>query len=86
MYNKLYPVLLASIAATFYPLYGVAYETAIIKDLASVGIIHNGQKITIMRNQNVMLDYLKRSSDGDQTILVIDSRTPHWVKNGTILV
>lgn len=31
-----------------------------------------------------MLDYLKRSSAGDHTILVIDSRTPDWVKNGTI--
>ena len=31
-----------------------------------------------------MLHYLKRSSDGDQTVLVIDSRTPDWVKNGTI--
>ena len=31
-----------------------------------------------------ILDYLKRSSEGDQSILVIDSRTPDWVKNGTI--
>ena len=31
-----------------------------------------------------MLDYLKRSSGGDASILVIDSRTPDWVKKGTI--
>lgn len=31
-----------------------------------------------------MLDYLKRMSGGDSTILVIDSRTPDWVEKGTI--
>ncbi len=31
-----------------------------------------------------MLDYLKRASDGDKSILVIDSRTPDWIKRGTI--
>ena len=31
-----------------------------------------------------MLDYLKKVSDGDTTIIVIDSRTPSWVKKGTI--
>ncbi len=31
-----------------------------------------------------ILDYLKRMSDGDDSILVIDSRTPDWVKRGTI--
>lgn len=31
-----------------------------------------------------MLDYLKRMSDGDESILVIDSRTPDWVERGTI--
>lgn len=31
-----------------------------------------------------VLDYLKRMSDGDKSILVIDSRTPDWVKKGTI--
>lgn len=31
-----------------------------------------------------MLDYLKRKSDGDDTILVIDSRSEDWVKRGTI--
>lgn len=31
-----------------------------------------------------VLDYVKRMSDGDTSILLIDSRTPDWVKRGTI--
>ena len=31
-----------------------------------------------------MLDYLAKMNAGDNTILVIDSRTPDWVKKGTI--
>jgi rhodanese-related sulfurtransferase len=31
-----------------------------------------------------VLDYLSRMSAGDDSILVIDSRTPDWVKKGTI--
>lgn len=31
-----------------------------------------------------MLDYLKRMSDGDDSIIVVDSRTPDWVERGTI--
>lgn len=31
-----------------------------------------------------ILDYLKKKSDGDESILVIDSRTPDWVSKGTI--
>jgi len=31
-----------------------------------------------------MLDYLAKMHAGDDTILVIDSRTPDWVKRGTI--
>jgi len=31
-----------------------------------------------------LLDYLKRLSKGDNSILVIDSRTEDWVKKGTI--
>ena len=31
-----------------------------------------------------VLDYLKRMSAGDDSIVVIDSRTPDWVKRGTI--
>ena len=31
-----------------------------------------------------LLEYLKKSSDGDSSVLVIDSRTKDWVKKGTI--
>ena len=31
-----------------------------------------------------ILEYLKRNSDGDSSVLVIDSRTEDWVKKGTI--
>lgn len=31
-----------------------------------------------------VLHYLKKMSDGDSSIIVIDSRTPDWVKKGTI--
>ena len=31
-----------------------------------------------------ILDYLKRMSAGDKSILVVDSRTPDWVEKGTI--
>lgn len=31
-----------------------------------------------------MIGYLKQMSDGDDSILVIDSRTPDWVSRGTI--
>ena len=31
-----------------------------------------------------VLDYLKRISGGDRTVLVVDSRTPEWIIRGTI--
>ncbi len=31
-----------------------------------------------------VIDYIKRMSDGDDSIIVIDSRTPDWVGRGTI--
>ena len=31
-----------------------------------------------------VIDYLKKMSDGDSSILVVDSRTPDWVAKGTI--
>jgi rhodanese-related sulfurtransferase len=31
-----------------------------------------------------MMSYLKKMSDGDKSIMVIDSRTPDWVAKGTI--
>ena len=95
-------------------------KVKITPNLASVDVMHNGKKVTIMRNQNnknkvkdafattsrncppfcinpimlapgvetlgelEVLDYLKKVSAGDSSILVIDSRTPDWVKRGTI--
>ena len=89
-------------------------------DIASVDVMHNGKKVTIMRNQDQkstvnpafaktsrkcppfciqpmqlapgvetigeveILGYLKQMSEGDNSILVVDSRTPDWVKKGTI--
>ena len=31
-----------------------------------------------------VMDYLSKMAKGDETILVVDSRTPDWVKKGTI--
>jgi rhodanese-related sulfurtransferase len=31
-----------------------------------------------------MIDYISKMSNGDKSILVVDSRTPDWVKKGTI--
>lgn len=31
-----------------------------------------------------VLQYLKKMSDGDETVVVVDSRTPDWVAKGTI--
>ena len=92
----------------------------ITPDIASVEVMHDGKKTTIMRNQDEkntvnpsfaktsrkcppfciqpavlasgvetiaeveMLDYLSKMNAGDDSILVIDSRTPDWVKKGTI--
>ena len=88
--------------------------------LGSVDVMHGGEKITIMRNQdqkNVVnpafaktsrecppfciqpsklapgvetigeaevIEYAKQMSDGDETIVLVDSRTPDWVGRGTI--
>jgi len=95
-------------------------KVKITPKLASADVMHNGKKVTIMRNQNnknvvnpafaktsrncppfcirpmslapgvetlgelEVIDYLKKMSAGDSSILVIDSRTPDWVKKGTI--
>ena len=92
----------------------------ITKGMGSLDVMHNGKKVTIMRNQDQkntvnkafaktsrkcppfciqpatlapgvetiaeveVIDYLKRMNGGDKSILVIDSRTPDWVKRGTI--
>ena len=92
----------------------------ITKGMGSLDVMHNGKKVTIMRNQDQkntvnkafaktsrkcppfciqpatlapgvetiaeveVIDYLKKMNAGDKSILVIDSRTPDWVKRGTI--
>ena len=92
----------------------------ITPDLESVDVMHGGQAVTIMRNQDEkntvnpafaktsrkcppfciqpsslapgvetigeaeVIDYAKRMSDGDDSIVLIDSRTPDWVERGTI--
>lgn len=102
------------------PMAASALDVNIAADLPSVDVMHGGQKVTIMRNQdqnNVvspdfaktsrkcppfciqpgelatgvdtigeleLIQYLKKMSDGDKTILVVDSRTPDWVEKGTI--
>ena len=34
--------------------------------------------------ENEVIDYVAKMSGGDKSILVVDSRTPDWVKKGTI--
>ena len=116
--------ILATTLATGLALTPLAYaEDIAVKisaDLPSVDIVHEGQKTTIMRNQDQeatidpkfaktsrkcppfciqpaklapgvetiaeleVLDYLQKMSAGDDSILVVDSRTPDWVARGTI--
>jgi len=95
-------------------------KNKIAADLESVDVVHNGQKITVVRGHHKdatlpeeftktergcppfcvqpmtvakgvdtigeleMLDYLQKASNGDESILVVDSRTPDWVMRGTI--
>ena len=97
-----------------------ALDVNIAADLPSVDVMHNGQKVTIQRNQDQnnniqpafaktsrkcppfciqpgelasgvetigeleIIHYLKMMSDGDKSIMVVDSRTPDWVEKGTI--
>ena len=101
---------------------GVAHaaEVNITTELESIEVTHNGEKVTIIRNQDTsnmvssayaktsrncppfciqpinlapgvetvgeleLLEYLERKEQGDDSILVIDSRTPDWVEKGTI--
>ena len=95
-------------------------QVAIKREMFSVEVMHEGEAVTIQRNQDTentvvpayartsrpcppfciqpiklaegvetiaeleMLEYLERLAQGDDTVLVIDSRTPDWVKRGTI--
>ncbi len=87
-------------------------------DVLSVEVMHEGEPITIMRNQSLdshiveffrptyrgkiqpmhpfdphavetigeldVIEYLQRIAAGEDSILLVDSRTPAWVKRGTI--
>ncbi len=97
-----------------------ALDVQLTPELASVDVMHNGEKVTIMRNQDTkntidsdyavtsrkcppfcirpiklaegvetlgeleIIHYVKMHSDGDDSIMIIDSRTPDWVAKGTI--
>ncbi|UCC57024.1 MAG: rhodanese-like domain-containing protein [Gammaproteobacteria bacterium] len=113
-------VVSAALAVSANAIAGDKVAVKITPDIASVNVMHDGKKTTIMRNQDQkntvnksfaktsrkcppfciqpstlapgvetiaeveMLDYLARMSGGDDSILVVDSRTPDWVKKGTI--
>jgi rhodanese-related sulfurtransferase len=115
-------VLISAVAAlgVLYTTAGLAGEVNITKGIASVEVMHDGEKVTIMRNQDQkntvkpafaktsrkcppfciqpstlapgvetigeveMVNYLKKMSSGDDSIIVVDSRTPDWVAKGTI--
>jgi rhodanese-related sulfurtransferase len=108
------------LAALALPMAASALDVNITADQPSVDVMHGGQKVTIMRNQDQKntinpdfaktsrkcppfciqpselapgvetigevetIAYLKKMSDGDKSILVVDSRTPDWVEKGTI--
>ena len=111
----------AAIAATLaVPVAAEDVAVQITAGLGSVDVMHGGEKITIMRNQDQkntvnpafaktsrecppfciqpsklapgvetigeaeVIEYAKRMSDGDETIVLVDSRTPDWVGRGTI--
>jgi len=97
-----------------------ALDVQITPEMASLDVVHEGKKVTVMRNQDTsntinsdyaktsrkcppycirpmklaegvetlgeleMLHYMKIRSDGDKSVLIIDSRTPDWVEKGTI--
>ena len=97
-----------------------AADVNITPNMESATIMHGGEKMQIMRNQNQkntvspafaktsrkcppfciqpstlapgvetiaeveVIEYLKQMAAGDDTILVVDSRTPDWVAKGTI--
>jgi rhodanese-related sulfurtransferase len=119
---KLRTLLAASTLITSFilPTAASALDVNITPDMPSVDVMHGGQNVTIMRNQNQdnnvnpafaktsrkcppfciqpgelapgvetigeleVIHYLKKMSDGDKSILVVDSRTPDWVAKGTI--
>ena len=104
----------------FVVLDGMAADVQISSDIDKVEVLHEGQKMTIQRNQDTsntinplyartsrpcppfciqpakladgvdtvgeleVLEYLRKIAEGDDSIIVIDSRKPEWLRNGTI--
>lgn len=119
---KLRTLFIASSLVTAFAMSAPAHalDVNITADIPSVDVMHGGQKVTIMRNQNQnntlnpdfaktsrkcppfciqpghlatgvdtigeveLIHYVKKMSDGDASIIVVDSRTPDWVEKGTI--
>mgnify|MGYP006276830139 CR=1 FL=1 len=95
-------------------------KVGITRYIGEVEVTHNGEKVTIRRNQDTsntvderyartsrecppfciqpaslhpdvetigeleVLNYLQRRAEGDDSVLIVDSRTPDWVEQGTI--
>ena len=115
------PLFAAAIAAVLAaPVGAEDVAVQITAGVGSVDVMHGGETITIMRNQDQkntvnpafaktsrecppfciqpsklapgvetigeaeVIEYAKGMSDGDDTIVLVDSRTPDWVGRGTI--
>ncbi len=95
-------------------------EVKITPEMAKAEVMHNGKKVSIMRNQDQkntvnpafaktsrkcppfcikpislghgvetigeleVIDYAKKLSKGDKSVILVDNRTPDWVERGTI--
>ena len=115
-------VLFAAVLAATLAAPAAADEVAvqIVSGVGSVDVMHKGEKISIMRNQDQkntvnpafaktsrkcppfciqpsrlapgietigeseVIQFAKAMSGGDESIVLIDSRTPDWVERGTI--
>ena len=115
-------VLFAAVVAATLAVPAAADDVAvqIVSGVGSVDVMHKGEKISIMRNQDEkntvnpafaktsrkcppfciqpsklapgvetigeseVIQLAKAMSDGDESIVLIDSRTPDWVERGTI--
>ncbi len=124
MFKKQAFIVLSGVAALLTglvaPVFADDPAVKITPEISSVDIMHGGESVSVMRNQDEantvikafaktsrkcppfciqpsslapgvetigeveILDYAKRMSDGDDSIVVIDSRTPDWVERGTI--
>lgn len=120
MHNQEYFKGFVGVVCLFFSACIFALEVAITAQIDSVEVLHAGEKITIMRDQDLhntiasvyaktsrpcpafciqpaklahgvetiaeleILEYLQLASETDSSVLVIDSRTPDWLKHGTI--